>query len=73
MPTVNLTNEQITLLRLNVLETIQIKRQSMASWEELSRELGDEGTPLYPNAGPNAGVLDREIAALQAIYEALGG
>lgn len=51
---VKLTNEQISTLVVYILSTTQHRKGEKEAWEELAKEMNEDGTPVFKNAKSNA-------------------
>lgn len=51
---VELTKEQVNTLVCYILMTTQHREREREAWEELSKEMNEDGTPKFKNAKSNA-------------------
>lgn len=51
---VELTKEQVNTLVCYILMTTQHREKEREAWEELSKEMNEDGTPKFKNAKSNA-------------------
>ena len=51
---VELTKEQVNTLVCYILMTTQHRKGEREAWEELSKEMNEDGTPKFKNAKSNA-------------------
>lgn len=51
---VELTQEQVNTLVCYILMTTQHREREREAWEELSKEMNEDGTPKFKNAKSNA-------------------
>lgn len=51
---VELTKEQVNTLICYILMTTQHREKEREAWEELSKEMNEDGTPIFKNAKSNA-------------------
>lgn len=51
---VELTKEQVNTLTCYILMTTQHRKGEREAWEELSKEMNEDGTPKFKNAKSNA-------------------
>jgi hypothetical protein len=71
MKTLTLTDGQASTLRMVLLLTTQYREKEIDAWENLSKELKDDGTPKYPHAAGNANWWRKENATISEILELL--
>lgn len=51
---VELTQEQVNTLVCYILMTTQHREKEKEAWEELAKEMNEDGTPKFKNAKSNA-------------------
>ena len=69
---VELTNEQINTLVCYILMTTQHRKGEREAWEQLAKEIDENGEPVFKNAQSNAQYyqeLEAKLADIRAILE----
>lgn len=70
---VELTNEQINTLVCYILRTTQYRKGEREAWEELAKEMNEDGTPKFKNAKSNAEYYVELEDKLEEIRKVLDG
>lgn len=69
---VELTKEQVNTLVCYILATTQCRKGERIAWEELAKEMNEDGTPKFKNAESNAryfAKLEEELAEIKEILD----
>ena len=69
---VELTQEQVNTLVCYILTTTQHRKGEREAWEELSKEINEDGTPKFKNAESNAryyAKLEEELTEIKEILD----
>ena len=69
---VELTKEQVNTLVCYILMTTQHRKGEREAWEELSKEMNEDGTPKFKNAKSNAEYYADLEFKLEEIRNVLG-
>lgn len=69
---VELTKEQVNTLVCYILATTQYRKGEKEAWEELAKEMNEDGTPKFKNAESNARYytkLEEELTKIREILD----
>lgn len=69
---VELTKEQVNILVCYILATTQHRKGEREAWEELAKEMNEDGTLKFKNAESNAryyAKLEEELAEIKEILD----
>lgn len=69
---VELTREQINTLVCYILATTQHRKGERETWEELAKEMNEDGTPKFKNAESNARYytkLEEELIEIRNVLD----
>ena len=64
-----LTEEELFQLALYLDLTDSFRRESIETWENLSSETNDDGTPRYKHAAGNASFFRKQCAIIEQIRQ----
>lgn len=69
---VELTQEQVNTLVCYILMTTQHREREREAWEELAKEMNEDGTPKFKHAKSNAeyyAKLEKELTEIKIILD----
>lgn len=69
---VELTQEQVNTLVCYILMTTQHREKEREAWEELAKEMNEDGTPKFKNAKSNAeyyAKLEEKLTEIKIILD----
>lgn len=69
---VELTQEQANTLFCYILMTTQYREREREAWEELAKEMNEDGTPKFKHAESNAeyyAKLEKELTEIKEILD----